>query len=214
MGLVKMVAFDVNGTLFDDNKVFWRAINDIFAEYGKERLSLDVLKERFGQPWTNIYRENGISEEMAGNDELYEVYNRLYWNYVSQDPPRPSPGLEYVMSQLISMELPVVIVSAQQNSITVPHLEYFGRLRWMFCRICGGVSDKADSLRCLAKEARIFTAEIVYIGDQVGDVRHAKNAGCISVAFSKGIHSKERLTKESPDFIIDSMQELLDLPIF
>ena len=49
------------------------------------------------------------------------------------------------------------------------------------------------------------------IGDTVSDIRYAKRAGVQSIAVTWGWQSRDRLVKEDPDFIVNSVQELADL---
>jgi len=207
---VKLIIFDVNGTLFNDTQIFWEAINGIFPKYGKERLPIETLQEKFGQPWTGIYREFGITEAMASDDELYAAYNELY---ESQGSPIPASGLKEALDWLESRGILLAIASTQQNAITIPLLEKFG-LAWKFFKISGSVSDKTMALRNIMAAIGLFPEQAAYVGDQEGDVNHAKEAGCVSIAFCGGLHDKERLKKAEPDFIIESMRELECLPIF
>lgn len=208
--LVALVAFDVNGTLFDDTQIFWEAINGIFPKYGKERLPLKTLQEKFGQPWTSIYREFGITKAMASDDELYRIYNQLY---ESQSSPTPASGLKETLDWLESKGILLAIVSTQQNTITVPLLEKYGLVQ-KFSEISGSASDKAIALRNIMSAFGLLPEQVAYIGDQEGDVKHAKKAGCVSIAFCSGLHDQERLRKMNPDFLIESMPELKNLPIF
>lgn len=207
---VKIVAFDVNGTLFDDTRIFWNAISGIFSKYGMKPLPLEILQKNFGQPRTKIYRDNGITEEMASDADLYKIYNELYQN---QDYPLPASGLDEILEWLLARKLRLAIVSTQQNTITLPLLEKYG-LQGLFFKISGSVSDKAAALCEIAALSGISIDEVVYVGDQEGDIRHAKKAGCVSIAFCGGLHEHERLKKVNPDFIIETMYDLKNLSIF
>lgn len=207
---VKLIAFDVNGTLFDDTQIFWEAINGIFPKYGKERLPLKTLQEKFGQPWTSIYREFGITEAMASDNELYRIYNQLY---ESQSSPTPASGLKETLDWLESMGISLAIVSTQQNTITVPLLEKYGLVQ-KFLEISGSASDKAVALQNIMAAFDLLPEQVAYVGDQEGDVKHAKKAGCVSIAFCSGLHDQKRLRKMNPDFLIESIPELKNLPIF
>lgn len=207
---VKLIAFDVNGTLFDDTRIFWEAINGIFLKYHKERLPVKVLQEKFGQPWTSIYREFGITETMASDDELHSIYNELY---ESQGAPAPVLRLKETLGWLDSMGISLAIVSTQQNTITIPLLEKYGLAKF-FCIISGSVSDKAAKLRNIADIAGLLPEQVAYVGDQEGDMRHAKKANCVSIAFCGGLHDRTRLEKTNPDFVIESMNELRSFSIF
>lgn len=212
MNKVRLVGFDVNGTLFDDVALFIKAINGIFPKFGKPELTDDVLRQRFGQPWTKIYRDVGITEDMASEAELYRLYNELYQ---AGPVPKPFPGLKKALKWLIRRQIDLFIVSTQQNSITNSLLEKHG-LDDLFVHIAGGVGDKAAAIHDVCVAMDVATTEAAYVGDQEGDVRHAKKAGCISIAFvaKNGLHGEERLRRVNPDHLIRKYAEFKKLPIF
>jgi phosphoglycolate phosphatase len=212
MNKVKLVGFDVNGTLFDDATLFVRAINSIFPKFGKPELPEDVLRQRFGQPWTKIYRDAGITEAMASEAQLYELYNELYQ---AGPAPKPFPGLKKALEWFSRRQIDLFIVSTQENCITNSLLEKYGLADFFVC-IEGGVSNKSAAIREACDVIGALRTEVAYVGDQEGDIKHAKAAGCVSIAFAAkgGLHSEERLYKARPDFLIRKYAELKKLAIF
>lgn len=208
--MIKLVCFDVNGTILDDTNIFLNAINGIFEEFRKPKLPLDILRKRFGQPWTKIYRAEGISEKMASDEKLYEIYNKLY---IREGTAEIFPELKPVLEWLKNNGVKLAIVSTQQNSITVPILERAGINKY-FDIIKGSVDNKAQAIEDVLNELNIPLAQAAYIGDQEGDIIHAKRAGCISIGFCRGLHDLERLKNTNPDFIIHEYGEIKNLPIF
>lgn len=208
--MIKLIGFDVNGTILDDTTPFLNAINGIFVRFGKSPLPLEILKERFGQPWTKIYREEGISEEMASDEELYEIYNELY---TGQPPAKPFENLKPTLQWLLDRNVLLGIVTTQQSGITIPILENYG-LKDFFIHLECGVSDKTLALQRTLDIIGIKPNESAYVGDQEGDVMHAKKAGCLSIAFCGGLHTIEKLAKAKPDFLIHDHLEITKLPIF
>jgi len=67
-----------------------------------------------------------------------------------------------------------------------------------------GIIKALTSLGCKRYEA-------MYIGDSWVDIKAAKNARVISVAIIGGISRPERLQQESPDILVGSLDELLDI---
>ena len=128
-----MIGFDVNGTLFDDTALFIKAINGIFPRFGQPKLPEDILRQRFGQPWTKIYRDVGITEAMASEAELYKLYNEFY---LTVPRPKPFPGVKKAMEWLLSRRVDLFIVSTQQNAITKALLKTYG-LDDMFVHVVG-----------------------------------------------------------------------------
>ncbi len=50
-----------------------------------------------------------------------------------------------------------------------------------------------------------------YVGDTVGDIKEGRKAGAKTIAAAWGYHHKELLTRNHPDFIVNSPQELADI---
>lgn len=195
--MIKLVCFDVNGTILDDTNILLNAVNGIFEELGKAKLPLDILRKRFGQPWTKIYREEGISEKMASDEKLYEIYNRLY---INQGVAEIFSDLKPILEWLKEKGIKLAIVSAQQNAITIPILSRAG-IKNYFDIIKGEINDKAEAIKEVLGELNISSDQAAYVGDQEGDILHAKRAGCMSVGFCGGLHDLERLKNKKPNFI-------------
>lgn len=205
---VKLVAYDVNGTIFDDTEHFFDAINAVFRRYGRAPMPLAELKKKFGQPWYKLYRDVGIT---APESELYATYNLAYSEHSNE--LMPFDGIKETLLWLRARDIKTAVVSTQQNQITVPLLWERG-LRELFDDVMGGVEDKAAALRDLCEKYSFKPLEVAYVGDQEGDMHHAKRAGVRGIAFTKGIHSEERLTETDAAWLISAHSELPDLPIF
>lgn len=67
-----------------------------------------------------------------------------------------------------------------------------------------GIVKAIDTLGCKRNQ-------VMYVEDSWVDVRSAKNAGVVAVAITGGLSPSERLRQESPDIIINSLGELLDM---
>lgn len=54
--------------------------------------------------------------------------------------------------------------------------------------------------------------EVIKVGDTEVDVNEGRNAGCLwTIAVTTGAYSREALEPHKPDYIIDSLQELIPL---
>lgn len=68
---------------------------------------------------------------------------------------------------------------------------------------------KSDKIRHALKRFRVSSREGFMIGDTRGDIRHGRSAGVRTVGVTWGYQSRATLTKEAPDYIVDSPGELL-----
>lgn len=231
MSGVRLVGFDANGTFFDDTPQFFEALNSIFDHFNKPRMSIEEIREIFTQPWTKIYRDAGITEAMASEAKLYELYNAAY-----QEQPLPdlAPGIWSALQSLRTEQIPAWIISTQQNEITLPLLDRClvlnpdskilegipkrelmeWRSSFLLADVIGGVRDKTEAFKQLLVDFGADPDEAVYVGDQDSDMTAAKKVGWKAVGYLGGVHSAEKLKVAGADYLIRHYDEFLDLPIF
>lgn len=206
---MRLVAFDVNGTLLADREQFLGALNAVFTHFGHEALPEDELRERFSQPWVELYRSAGIYPSHSA-EELYAVYNTAYQ---AAPAPEAATGAKATLDRLKGAGAMLVVISTQQDSVTRPLLENL-RLLSCFNDVIGGVEDKAEVLRGLFERYSIKPAEAAYVGDQDSDMHFARRAGALAVGYTGGIHPAKRLQEAGAQILIGALDDLLDLPIF
>ncbi|OGZ62850.1 MAG: hypothetical protein A3H51_00895 [Candidatus Spechtbacteria bacterium RIFCSPLOWO2_02_FULL_38_8] len=170
-------------------------------------MSAGQLRNEFTQPWTGIYRKREITENQASEEFLYKLYNDAYQ---SQPIAKPFSDLENALKLIKGKNLITAIVSTQQNIITDALLEQHN-LHQYFDFHLGGIADKTKELQNLVKKLNIKPKQAMYVGDQDSDMRFAKNAKCVAVGFTQGVHSKEKLQKAGAEYFIKNFTELIKL---
>jgi phosphoglycolate phosphatase len=71
--------------------------------------------------------------------------------------------------------------------------------------------SKSEKIRSALKTFGTDLSDSYMIGDTVGDIRQGKIAQVKTIAVTWGFQPKELLSREAPDYIIDSPEELLDM---
>lgn len=71
--------------------------------------------------------------------------------------------------------------------------------------------SKVDKILHATKEWKIGKERTYFVGDTVGDIKEAREAGVKTVAVTWGWHSKERLKKADPDYLIEAPGDLFDI---
>ena len=204
---IKLIAFDVNGTILDDFNVFSEALNSIFDYFKKPRMSAHELRNEFTQPWTGIYRKRGITENKTSEEFLYKLYNKAYQ---VQPSAKPLAGFESSLKWIKDKNITTAIISTQQNIITDRLLKQYNLHRYFDFHL-GGVADKTEVLQNLVKKLKIKPEQTMYVGDQDSDMRFAKDANCIAIAFTRGVHSKEKLQNAGAQYFINNFTQLIEL---
>lgn len=73
------------------------------------------------------------------------------------------------------------------------------------------LTGKAKHLRAIRKTHSLEAREMLYIGDEIRDIKAARKAGIPVAAVTWGFNSQEALDAESPDHLVRSPDQLLPL---
>ena len=73
------------------------------------------------------------------------------------------------------------------------------------------LTGKAKHLRAIRKTFSLRPEEMLYVGDEIRDVKAAKKAGIPIAAVTWGFNSREALVAEGPDHVFDDPADLLRL---
>lgn len=73
------------------------------------------------------------------------------------------------------------------------------------------LTGKAKHLRAIRKTFSLHATEMLYVGDEIRDVKAAKKAGVPIAAVTWGFNSRESLASESPDHLFTQPADFLRL---
>jgi phosphoglycolate phosphatase len=73
------------------------------------------------------------------------------------------------------------------------------------------LTGKAKHLKAIRKTFSLRSEEILYIGDELRDVKASQKAGIPIAAVTWGFNSRESLAAESPDYLVDHPADFLRL---
>ena len=69
---------------------------------------------------------------------------------------------------------------------------------------------KHSVLKRMCSKHNIDPLEVIYVGDEDRDIIAAKKANLKTIAVTWGFNSNEKLSKESPDYLVDSPMQILE----
>ncbi|HWO07517.1 MAG TPA: HAD hydrolase-like protein [Candidatus Paceibacterota bacterium] len=121
--------------------------------------------------------------------------------------PKIYPLAVKFLASISSKRTVVIISSHPQTFLERESLGY--DLNGHIHQLCGSVCDKAGIITQMCTDYGLAPSYAVYVGDMISDVRAAKHAGVCMAAITTGYHSREQLTAENPDIVVDSLTELL-----
>lgn len=205
-----VVLFDFDGTVVDSGAMILASFRHATKTVLDRELTDAELLTAVGTP----LREQMRLLDANRAEELVDVYSQH--NEPLHEALQPCDGMLEVVRQLKREGRRLGIVTAKRNS-TVELAFAVLPLRDYFETVVAAEDSqrhKPDPEPLLLALDRLDAgaAEAAHVGDSPFDVAAAKAAGVFAVAVTwGGIHSEEALRAESPDALVSTPQELLDV---
>ncbi len=202
----KLFLFDFDGVVVDSLELYEDAVNRCLENLGKP-----VFKDR--QEFLEIFDDNfyeGIARKGVDVPAFTKISAAL------------APGLDYGRVAPVGDLAPVLEKLGERHTLFIvsSNSNYAIRRILLRCRfdryfeeILGHefMLSKIGKIRHAMERREAGPEGTYYIGDTAGDIREAEKAGVRTVAVTWGWHSRERLERVNPDYIVDSPEELLNL---
>ena len=199
--------FDLDGTLIDSIGLILESFRHATATVLAESPPDEVMMRDVGLPLARQMRD--ISEEHA--EELLRAY-REHNARMHDELVREYPETGDTLLWLVTKGFRLGVVTSKLQSLARRGLELFDLAR--FFDVVIGADDvtvhKPDPhpLCVAAQTLGVPIERCAYVGDSVHDMAAARAAGCLAVAVTWGIGSREQLVNAGAERVIERMGEL------
>ena len=206
---VRVLIFDLDGTLIDSKLDLIHSVNAMLRELGRGELAEETISSYIGNGAprlvTRALGEDCMEEERARALEFFLKYYELH----KLDTTRAYPGVAETLEKLAGM--PMAVLTNKPVRMSVRILDAM-KLSKYFRVVYGGNSfetKKPDPLgaRTILKELGAEAPEALIVGDSAVDVQTARNAGTLAAAvnYGFGVHDREAYPA---DIYLDGFGEL------
>ncbi|MBI4653504.1 MAG: HAD-IA family hydrolase [Nitrospirae bacterium] len=215
--MIKLLIFDLDGTLVDTSVDITNAINYAVEPFGVEPLSVETVKSMVGSGITKLIEglippQSPLAKE--GREDFRDETVRRFLEYYSKhllDNTRPYLQVKETLSKLYNFKK--AVISNKRESLSKEVLEGLGLLEF-FALVLGSdsVPERKPSpvpVLEVLKRLGVSKYEAVMIGDSNYDIGSAHAAGVKIIAVTYGYRSRDVL--KDADFMIDNFKELLDI---
>lgn len=206
--IYRSLIFDFDGTIADTLGETRRIFNQLAPEYGFRQvdeheldhlrhLSLKQLLNHLEIPKRRvpalISRGTGL---MRGNITRLQLI----------------PGMRDVLMEMRRQTDSFGILTSNATANVDLFLKTHGlREQFDFISSTSKLTGKAKHLKAIRKTFSLRPEQMLYIGDELRDVKASQKAGIPIAAVTWGFNSRESLAAESPDYLIDQPSDFLGL---
>jgi len=212
---LRLLIFDLDGTLVDSRLDLANSINAMLRHYRKPELPLEVIASYIGDGAPMLVRRSlGDPDDESYLQQALEFF-LLYYREHKLDNTYVYPGIKEALDSIrAGRNGKAIKMSVLSNKPVNPSRAIVKALGLdsYFFQVYGGNSfhtKKPDpaGVEALLEEVEAQPEETVLIGDSDVDVITARNAGIYSVGVTYGL-APHTLEDAPPDVLIDKPQEL------
>ncbi|MDY3069425.1 HAD family hydrolase [Bacteroides ilei] len=204
MSKVKLVAFDLDGTIGDTIPLCIRSFKKAVIPYIGHELSDDDVIQTFG---LNEQGMIGSIIDTLHKESALEDFYTIYKNLHEQMCPRPFPGIRKLITDLKQSGIIVALITGKGSKSCDITLQQFD-MNTLFDKVLTGNevrNIKADSLKWLLQSYHLSPCEVVYIGDTIADIKACKAIGvdCLSAAWGVPEKVAQDLVRHNKNIFYD-----------
>lgn len=211
---IKLVLFDLDGTLIDSEKDLAASVNAMLRHFGRKELPLDVIDTYIGDGAPMLIRR--ALGDPAHAPVVQEALNYFLLHYREHklDTTVPYAGIPEALEAARTFngrQRKLAVLTNKPVRASRDIVAGLGLSQYFF-QTYGGNSfetKKPDPLgaQTLMNEANAQPEGTIMVGDSEVDVLTARNAGLWSVGVTYGF-APQSLERTRPDILVDTTSEL------
>ena len=216
--MIKLVAFDWNGTLFADTIACFEADNHMLQKLGLKPITIKTFREKFAVPVVNFYASLGLNKEqlLKGAKINEQIFHQYYEQRAAKI--RTRQHTRQVLDWLNKNKIESIIFSNHTLQGITKQLERL-KISQFFSSILANTeldtsfkeNTKEKKLKYYIESRGLKFNQALVIGDTTEEVTIGKSLGIVTVALTGGYNSTPRLKAAKPNFLITDLGNLVNI---
>ncbi len=216
---VKLIIFDLDGTLVDSSIDITNAINYAIEPYGIKPITVQETISLVGEGISSLMEkivsrsqksEDRRQTENINRDILVERFLEYYSAHLIDNTP-VYPGVRETLEKL--KDYKKAVISNKREALSIKILNDLGLLKYLDLVVgsdtTSGKKPSPIPIFYVLSKLNIKPEDTVIVGDSNFDIEAGKAAGIKTIAVTYGYRPLELL--RDADFVIDKMEELINL---
>jgi phosphoglycolate phosphatase len=212
---IKLIIFDFDGTLGDTRRTIVTTMQMTIAELHLPERDEAVCASTIGLPLADCFRTlfPDIQETLV--TRCVDTYRRIFNVNMRNIMPQAFPGVIKTLLSLKEQGYTLTIASSRSHASLVELVENMGISDAISYLI--GADDVKEAKPRPEPVLKTLTAldfeasQTLVVGDMAVDILMGANAGTKTCGVSWGNGTREELENAGADFIIDKMEDLINL---
>ena len=214
--MLSAVIFDMDGLMFDTERLGWRLLNQAGAEFGCEPLTMADYTRAIGKTATETRK---IFSQMCDYDPaLYSAIEARFWeldrDYIRRMGPPKKPGLLDLLQLLHALDVPCALASSTRTERVAEHLEG-AQVGQYFQEVIGGdqalASKPAPDIFLLAAERLQQAPErCLVLEDSLAGVQAGRSAEMFVVMVPDIVQPTPAIRAKA-DLVLESLTEVVQM---
>lgn len=218
---IKLIAFDLDGTLLDSVPDLAVAADQAVQALGYPGVSEEKVRDYVGNG-ADVLVGRALSQSMTIDPELSSELlvkaRELFDDFYDKSGHKLShlyPAVKETLSELQQAGFTLALVTNKPSKFVPEILEQHG-IDKFFVDVLGGDAfpekkPNPVALNWLMEKHNCQPQEMLMVGDSKNDILAAKNAGCYSFGLTYGYNHGEPISASKPDFVADIIADLVDV---
>ncbi len=224
--MIKLLIYDLDGTLIDSRRDIANAVNWALKELGLKELSIEIISSFVSKGVTHLITgvlKEALRKEKSQNEEnevdrllgrTIKLYRTRYAEHLLNET-KLYPSVKMVLEHFRDRKQAVITNKPEGFSNEILrglHIDSY------FFRVIGAdqklpKKPAPDPVFEIMKSAGVRLDETVLIGDSAIDIETGKNAKIKTIAVTYGFSGADEIQHAKPDFVLNDLTELIQCPL-
>ncbi len=217
----RLVVYDLDGTLVDSVPSLAQAVNTMLQSLGREPFAEAQIRHWVGNGASTLVARALSADIVVDPDldaQLHEqglaAFMRAYRSCLTEGTVL-YPGVKVFLEAVSQLQIPQAVVTNKPEAFVAPILQALDIEHYFFTCVGGDTlahkKPHPEPLLHVAATANVQTTQALMVGDSVSDVQAARAALMPVLAVSYGYNHGEPISDSHPDWVVDSLDQLLPL---